>query len=72
MTGIYSIAEAVDDSNKRPNKTLFLYLQNDDGKSFETHQTKSLEQTKELIVKNGAKSFESLKNLADYLNKTLT
>lgn len=29
MTGVYSIAEAIDDSNKRPNKTLFCVLKSD-------------------------------------------
>lgn len=29
MTGVYSIAEVVDDSNKRPNKTLFCVLKSD-------------------------------------------
>lgn len=29
MTGVYSIAEAVDDSNKKPNKTIFCVLSTD-------------------------------------------
>jgi len=29
MTGVYSIAEVIDDSNKRPNKTLFCILTKD-------------------------------------------
>lgn len=29
MTGVYSIAEVIDDSNKRPNKTLFCVLKSD-------------------------------------------
>ena len=30
MVGVYSIAEAVDDSNKRPDKTVFCFLEVDD------------------------------------------
>ena len=30
MVGVYSIAEAVDDSNKRPEKTVFCFLEVDD------------------------------------------
>ena len=30
MAGVYSIAEAVDDSNKRPDKTVFCFLEVDD------------------------------------------
>ena len=26
MTGVYSVAEVIDDSNKRPEKTIFCYL----------------------------------------------
>ena len=32
MVGVYSIAEAVDDSNKRPDKTVFCFLEVDDAR----------------------------------------
>ena len=35
MKGVYSIAEVVDDSNKRPNKTIFCLLQKDIPKRYE-------------------------------------
>ncbi|CAG8504421.1 9723_t:CDS:2 [Ambispora gerdemannii] len=38
MLGFYSIAEVVDDSNKRPAKTIFCYL----AEGFGEHQLKSL------------------------------
>lgn len=69
MTGVYSIAEVIDDSNKRPNKTIFCYLKEDDGKSFTDGQIKSLEQVSKMVQENGAKSFKSLKEIAEYLNK---
>lgn len=68
MEGVYSIAEVVDDSNKRPEKTVFCYIETDGDAKFSTHQLKSLKQTAKMITENGAKSFTSLSELADYLN----
>ncbi len=69
MLGVYSVAEVVDDSNKRPNKTLMLVLPEDDGVTFTNHQTKSLVATAKMVSENGGKSFTSLQEVADYLNK---
>jgi len=69
MTGVYSIAEAVDDSCKQPNKTLFCYLNKENDLSFDKAQIKSMEALRKMIEKNGAKSFTSLKEISDYLNK---
>lgn len=68
MTGVYSIAEVVDDSNKNPEKTLFCVLKEDSGKSFDKGQMKSLEQVKEMVKRNGGKVFESLSEIASFLN----
>lgn len=68
MEGVYSIAEVVDDSNKRPEKTLFCYLKEDDGKKFSEHQIKSLEMVKKMVEENKGTSFDSLKSVAQYLN----
>lgn len=64
MQGAYSIAEVVDDSNKRPEKTVFCYLE--DG--FEAHQIKSLKQVAKMVAENGAKVCVSLEDVARYLN----
>ncbi len=56
MTGIYSIAEAVDDSNKRPKKVVFAVLEIDGEQSFTVHQVKSLKQTAKMIESNGGRS----------------
>lgn len=69
MTGVYSIAEVVDDSNKRPKKTLFCVLNKDGDDEFTKHQTKSLEMTKKMVKENGAKVFESLAEIAEFLNE---
>ncbi len=68
MTGVYSIAEAVDDSNKRPSKTLFCVLGEDGDTGFTKFQLKSLLQTMKLINSNGAVAFADLKEVANYLN----
>jgi Nucleoside 2-deoxyribosyltransferase like len=68
MMGVYSIAEAIDDSNKRPEKTIFCYLYTDNGNKFNTHQIKSLEATNKLIKRNGGYCFDSLSMIAHFLN----
>ena len=74
MTGTYAIAEAVDDSNKRPGKTLFCYLEQDmnsEGKFpvFSKGQLRSLCQVRNMIKNNGANTFVTLAQIADFLNK---
>lgn len=68
MTGVYSIAEVVDDSNKRPEKTIFAYLEFDGDKSFTGGQIKSLEAVCEMVKNNGGEVFRHLYDIADYLN----
>ena len=73
MTGVYSIAELVDDSHKRPASTVFCYIQEGDGLVFSSHQLKSLEQVAHLVAKNGVKAcglgnFSQLNSLASLLN----
>jgi hypothetical protein len=68
MTGVYSVAEVVDDSNKRPGKTLFCYLSSDEDQMFSAAQLKSLEQTGKMVAKNGAQFFKTFAEIADYLN----
>jgi hypothetical protein len=65
MEGVYSIAEVVDDSNKRPEKTVFCFLE--DG--FNKKQIKSLKQVKKMVSENGGKTCDTLKEIAKYLNK---
>jgi hypothetical protein len=68
MTGFYSVAEVVDDSNKRPSKTIFSFLKEDEGETFSDHQVKSLEQTGKMVQENGAKFFSKFEEIAEYLN----
>lgn len=69
MMGVYSIAEVVDDSNKRPSKTLYVQVNSDDKYSFSSSQIKSLEAVKKMISSNGAICFDTLKDVAKFLNK---
>jgi hypothetical protein len=68
MKGVYSIAEVVQDSNLRPETTIFCVLEKDDNKEFDKSEMKSLNQVKELVKKNGAKVFDSLSDIAKFLN----
>ena len=69
MTGVYSIAEVIDDSNKRPEKTVFCFLESDDSEKFNKAQKKSLDQVVEMVEDNGATVCDSLDEVAKYLNK---
>ena len=74
MSGVYSIAEVVDDSNKQPEKTVFCILKNDNDDndniiSFDKGQYKSLEQVAKMVEENGAKVCKNLKEVIDYLNR---
>lgn len=68
MTGVYSIAEVTDDSNKRPERTLFCIIPVDDENEFTEGQLKSLNMVKNMVRDNGARVFESLEDIAEFLN----
>ena len=69
MTGVFSIAETVDDSNKQPEKTLFCVLKEDEDKTFDEGQLTSLNAVSKMVKNNGAKVFYTLEEIAEYLNK---
>jgi len=76
MTGVYSIAEVIDDSNKRPEKTIFCVLKKDSKeydeeatKGFSEEQIRSLGNVGKIVKKNGGIFFMSLEDVANYLNK---
>ena len=71
MKGVYSIAEVVDDSNKRPKKTIFCLLQKDGDKKFETHELMSFKMLIKMIEENGATVLKNINEVAKYLNKHL-
>ena len=68
MTGTYSIAEVIDDSNKRPNKTIFVRLREDGGLRFDDGQWKSLGAVAQMVERNGGAVFSDLKSAALDIN----
>ena len=68
MTGVYSIAEVVDDSNKYPQKTVLVVANDIDGPEFTEFQVKSLQATMKLVKVNGAKVFNNIDVAITYLN----
>ena len=69
MTGVYSIAEVVDDSNKRPEKTIFCFTnQNKDAGEFTKPQIKSMKAVAKMVEENGATICENLQDVANFLN----
>lgn len=69
MTGVYSIAEVVDASNKTPKKTILCVLENDDGKEWTDSQKSSLNAVENLVHSNGAFVFKSLEETTSFLNQ---
>ncbi len=68
MTGVYSIAEEEEYSNKRPEKTLIYFRERDDNKEFTPGQSRSLSAVWTMVEKNGAKVFDRFDDIAKYLN----
>lgn len=67
----YSIAEVVDDSNKRPDKTIVCIINEElNGKlALSKQDLKHLDAVGRLVERNGGKYFKSLEEVANYLNK---
>ncbi len=71
MSGIYSVAELVDDSNKRPGKTVFLIIDTDGGESFDEVMKKSLGALEKMVRINGGKVFSDFRKCAEFINKKI-
>ena len=84
MSGTYSIAEVVDDSNKRPDKTIFCVLRKDISKDyddtiitntsmkfiyFSEGEMRSLDRVGKIVKRNGGQYFTSLEEVVKFLNK---
>ena len=69
MKGVYSIAEAVDDSNKRPQKTIFIILKDDGKYHFSEGQLKSLNAVAKMIRLNNGQVFDNLKSAAKWITE---
>lgn len=75
MTGCFSIAEAVDNSNKDPKHTIFCVLTEDelDGETvvFDEGDIRSLKAVEKMITNNGGIVLDTLEEIAEYLNSSL-
>lgn len=66
----FSIAEVVDDSNKRPTKVVFYFEENPDGeKPFTTHEIKALKKIGKIVEGNGAKWAKTKEELINFINQ---
>lgn len=77
MKGVYSIAEAVDDSCHRPEKVIFCFRTEDiDSKDekciFDEFQLKSLDMVGKMIEKNGGKWCKSIDEILQHLYELST
>jgi hypothetical protein len=70
MEGSYSIAEVVDDSNKRPDKTIFTFIDRDGKQEFSPSQLKSLDKVGVMVESNGGQYLKTLTEVVKYLNKS--
>ena len=67
IKGVYSIAELVDDSNKRPDETIFCVLD----KGMNSQMKRSLEAVKKIVAANGATVLASLEEIARFLDDSV-
>lgn len=63
MLGVFSIAEVVDDSNKRPVSTILVILKKDDNKEFNESRYRSLQAVMTLVKNNGVAVYTSLDDM---------
>lgn len=68
MTGVYAIAELIDDSNKCPERVIVCILREDDDSRFDDIQWKSLSKVIVMASKNGAITLGGLEEVITYLN----
>ena len=68
IIGWYALAEVIDDSYKKSDKTIFCYLPKDEDKEFTQQQIKSLQRIGKIAEANGAIWKHNLNELIDYVN----
>ena len=68
MTGVYSIAKVIDDSNKKPEKTIFCVLEVDENIFFDEGQLRSLNSVGKMVKNNGGKFFTKIEDVSKELN----
>ena len=71
MSGVYSIAEVVDASNKNPKGTILCVLDDDGDEKWTKSQRNSLFAVEKLVRLNGSFVFNNLEDIILFLNETL-
>lgn len=69
MKGVYSIAEMIDDSHKRPKKVVIVFLKTDNGERYTVPEQKSIDMVTKMLRKNGVEVFDNLKTAVDFISK---
>ena len=67
--GYFALAEVVDTSYKRTDRTIYCFLPEDEGQSFNEQQTSVLENIGQLVEANGALWMRSLAEVISFLKK---
>lgn len=68
MKGIMPVVRLVDDSNKKPVKTIFCFVDREKDDEFSKHQLKSLKAIAEIVKRNGGTWIESIEGVIAFLN----
>lgn len=68
MKYVASVAEVIDDSNKRPNRTILALLREDGDSNFKDGMWKHLEYVAHIVEANGGKVFYNLEDAVNYIN----
>ncbi|MEM1135208.1 MAG: TIR domain-containing protein [Bacteroidota bacterium] len=68
MTGYYALAEVIDDSYKRPDRTLYCFLEKDEDRAFSTEEIESLHTLGEQVKENGGNWLPSIDSVTEFLN----
>lgn len=68
MKGVYSIAEIIDDSNKRPDKAILILLKKFGGQKFDESMWKSLMAVNTMVLNNGGFTFFDIESAAEFIN----
>ncbi len=69
MKGVYSIAEAVNDSKNMLRTCIFCVTKEEDDRDWTNGELKSLDATAKLIERNGGVVLNSLEEVANFLNE---
>ena len=69
MSGLYSIFEIADSSNKYPKRTICCFLRSRNGKEFNDQYWRGIKKMKQDLMHNGATVCENLAEVANFLNQ---